>query len=63
MIECEAVSHDAYGTPRELFVAFFTVIADTLRELLGRDWSEEIENAWQKLLAELEGIVAQQEAL
>ena len=27
MIECEVSSHDAYGTPRELFVAFFGVIA------------------------------------
>jgi hemoglobin-like flavoprotein len=57
MIECEVVSHDAYGTPRDLFVAFFAVIADTLRELLGPDWSDEIEGAWQLLLAELDGAV------
>jgi hypothetical protein len=25
MIECEVVSHNAYGTPRHLFVAFFGV--------------------------------------
>jgi hemoglobin-like flavoprotein len=62
MIECEVVSHDAYGTPRDLFVTFFTTIADTLRELLGADWSDEIEEAWQQLLAELEGVVARQEA-
>src|SRR5882757_7349409 len=34
LIECEVSSHDAYGTPRELFIAFFGIIADTLRELL-----------------------------
>ena len=34
MIECEVSSHDAYGTPRELFVAFFGVIAGTLRDIL-----------------------------
>ena len=28
MIECEVQSHDAYGTPRELFGKFFGVIAD-----------------------------------
>ena len=50
MIECELASHDAYGTPRQLFVAFFGVIAETLREVLGADWSPEIEDAWQKLL-------------
>lgn len=57
MIECEVVSHDAYGTPRELFVAFFAVIADTLRELLGSGWSDAIEEAWRQLLAELDGAV------
>jgi hemoglobin-like flavoprotein len=59
MIECEVVSHDAYGTPRELFVAFFGVIAETLRELLDADWSPEIDVAWRTLLDEIKGIVAQ----
>lgn len=62
LIECEVCSHDAYGTPRELFAAFFRVIANALREVLGADWSAEIENAWQKLLQEIEGIVAGNEA-
>ena len=51
MIECEVASHDAYGTPRQLFVAFFGVIAETLREVLGADWSPEIEDAWQNCFA------------
>jgi hemoglobin-like flavoprotein len=58
MIGCEVQSHDAYGTPRELFVAFFGVIAQTLCEILGPEWSPEIEGAWQKLLAEIDGLVA-----
>lgn len=60
MIECEVSSHDAYGTPRELFFAFFGVIAATLRELLGADWTADIEKAWAEMLAEIEGIVAAQ---
>jgi hemoglobin-like flavoprotein len=60
MIECEVSSHDAYGTPRELFFAFFGVIAATLRELLGSDWSADIEEAWADMLAEIKGIVAAQ---
>jgi hemoglobin-like flavoprotein len=63
MISCEVQSHDAYGTPRELFGKFFGVIADTLRELLGSDWSPEIAEAWGKLLAEIDGVVAQTETL
>jgi hemoglobin-like flavoprotein len=57
LIECEVSSHDAYGTPRDLFVAFFSVIAQTLREILGADWSPEIEGAWRELLDEIEGVV------
>src|SRR6201996_6808023 len=60
MIECEVVSHDAYGTPRDLFVAFFGVIAATLREILQTDWSPEIDAAWQQLLGEIEAIVSAQ---
>ncbi len=62
LIECEVSSHDAYGTPRELFVAFFGVIATTLREIIGADWSPEIDVAWRKLLEEIERVVSQREA-
>jgi len=62
MIECEVSSHDAYGTPRELFFAFFGVIAATLRELLGAEWTADMEAAWADMLAEIKGIVASQEA-
>jgi hemoglobin-like flavoprotein len=62
MIECEISSHDAYGTPRDLFIAFFGVIAATLREVLAADWSPEIDGAWRNLLEEIEDIVASSEA-
>jgi hemoglobin-like flavoprotein len=59
LIECEISSHDAYGTPRELFFAFFGVIAGTLREVLGADWAPEIDVAWRKLLEEIQQMVSQ----
>ena len=59
MTSREVQSHDAYGTPRELFAEFFGVIADTLREILGSDWSPEIEEAWRELLVELDRVVTQ----
>jgi hemoglobin-like flavoprotein len=62
LIECEVSSHDAYGTPRELFGKFFGVIAGTMREVLGSDWSPEIEDAWRKLLGEIDGVVARTQA-
>src|SRR5262245_60227127 len=57
MIECEVASHEAYGTPRDLFVAFFAVIAGALQEILGAEWTVEIDGAWQKLLRDIERIV------
>lgn len=62
MIECEVQSHDAYGTPGDLFGKFFGVIADTMREVLADDWSPEIDAAWRKLLDEIERLVASSRA-
>jgi hemoglobin-like flavoprotein len=62
MIQCEVQSHDAYGTPRELFGKFFGVISETMREILGTDWSPEVEEAWRRLLAEIDQVVAESEA-
>ena len=59
MIECEVMSHDAYGTPRELFITFFGVILRTLQEVLGGEWTAEMDHAWQELLREIETMVAE----
>jgi len=53
LIACEISSHDAYGTPRELFIDFFRVIKDTLRDVLGDEWSPDTDDAWERLLAEI----------
>ncbi|WP_354118040.1 globin [Bradyrhizobium sp. LA6.12] len=54
LIACEVASHDGYGTPRELFIAFFAVIRDALRDLLGDEWSPEIAQAWDQLLVAID---------
>jgi hemoglobin-like flavoprotein len=59
LIECEVTSHDAYGTPRDLFVKFFGMIFESLREIAGSDWSPEFDTAWRELLVELNDVVAQ----
>jgi hypothetical protein len=60
LITSEVSSHDAYGTPRELFVAFFGILAQTLREIVGADWSDDIDAAWRQLLGDIESFVAAQ---
>ncbi|MBR0829401.1 globin [Bradyrhizobium manausense] len=53
MIACEVSSHDAYGTQRDLFIDFFRIIRDTLRDVLADEWSPAIDDAWQKLLIDI----------
>lgn len=56
LIACEAASHDAYGTSRQLFIGFFTIIRDTLRDLLGDEWSIEIAQGWDTLLVDIDAL-------
>jgi hemoglobin-like flavoprotein len=59
LIFCEVQSHDAYGTQPEIFTVFFVVVRDVLRELLGTDWSTEIDAAWDVTLKGLDDYVNQ----
>jgi hemoglobin-like flavoprotein len=57
LIFCEVQSHDAYGTQPEIFTVFFVVMRDTVRDLLGADWTAEIEAAWDVTLKGLDEYV------
>lgn len=59
LIACEVLSHDEYGTSRELFAGFFGIIMRTLRDVLGPDWTAEMDEAWRDLLREIETVVAE----
>lgn len=54
MIQCEVLSHNHYGVPVDTFGVFFGVVADTIREVIGADWSEATGEAWKQLLADLD---------
>jgi hemoglobin-like flavoprotein len=53
MIQCEVITHDGYGVPPEVFGLFFGVVADTLREVVGADWTEAMDAAWREMLGEM----------
>jgi hemoglobin-like flavoprotein len=57
MIQCEVVTHESYGVPREIFSTFFGMLHDTLRGIAGPDWSPEMGANWSELLAELDRFV------
>lgn len=54
MIQCEVLSHNHYGVPVETFGVFFAVVADTIRDVIGADWTTETDAAWKQLLIELD---------
>lgn len=57
MIACEVLSHDGYGTPPELFRAFFPVIVATVAEVAGDHWTDAMARAWQSTLDDLDRLI------
>lgn len=45
-LETEAVTHGAYGIPRDIFTDFFAVIGETVAETLGPDWTPAMAAGW-----------------
>lgn len=58
LIRSEGIAHDSYGVPPAVFSTFFTVIAETIREVLGADWTSETDTAWRELLAAIAAATA-----
>jgi hemoglobin-like flavoprotein len=54
LIQCEVVTHAGYDVPPDVFEVFFGVVARTLRDVVGEDWTPAIDAAWTTLLADLD---------
>jgi hemoglobin-like flavoprotein len=57
MIQCEVITHSGYDVPPDVFRVFFAIVATTLREQLGKEWTAQFEDAWTKLLGDLDFFV------
>lgn len=57
-ISSEIVTHLGYEVPPDAFASFFTVMRDELRAACGVGWSPAMEEAWARLLTDLERYVA-----
>lgn len=57
LIQTEVMTHAGYDVPPAVFGTFFGVVAETLRDVLGQDWSPEMDVAWRELLVELDYFV------
>ncbi len=57
-IASEIVTHVSYDVQPDAFAAFFIVMRDEIRAACGPQWSPDMEDAWQRLLSDLERYVA-----
>lgn len=54
MIRAERVNHVNMGVPQAVFGIFFGVLQTTVGELLGADWTSEMDRSWTELIASLQ---------
>lgn len=58
LIHAEASNHDGYNVPRDVFALFFRVIAETVEAACGSAWTEDMSQAWKRLLVALDAYIA-----
>jgi hemoglobin-like flavoprotein len=61
LIQCEVITHEGYDVPREVFRTFFGIVAETVREACGDDWTDAMDGAWRRTLADLDYYVTHPE--
>lgn len=59
LVHSEAVTHEGYEVPRDVFATFFGIVEEVVREACGSDWTQEMNNAWRQLLDDLAHFVEQ----
>lgn len=58
LIQCEIVNHENLGVPPDVFATFFSVVMETFKDLLGDDWTAEVDRAWRGVIADLDAVTA-----
>ena len=54
LIQTEVVNHAGYDVPPSIFAIFFSTVAATLKAVIGADWTPQMDQAWTRLLADLD---------
>ncbi len=60
LMRAEIVNHENLGVPREVFAGFYTTLRDTFAELLGAAWTNDMNAAWDELLARIDRELARE---
>jgi len=59
LIQSEVMSHEGHQVPPDVFLTFFTTVAESVREVCGDAWTSDMHDAWQSVLAALKACVEQ----
>ena len=60
LMRVEIVNHENLGVPPRVYATFFSVMRDVFAEILGPDWSPDIDRAWSALLAQINDLLEPQ---
>ena len=52
-VGCEVVNHVNLGVPAGVFVDFYAIMRDVVREAIGEDWTPDMEAAWRGVIARI----------
>jgi hemoglobin-like flavoprotein len=58
MVRAEIVNHENLGVPPAVFTTFFATVMETVRELLGEDWTPDVQSEWNSMLDQLSAVIA-----
>ena len=56
LVQIERVNHQGLGVEPEIFDTFYLAVKATFRDILGADWTEEMETVWNRVIEELTGV-------
>ena len=56
-LKAELRNHDDIGVPGEIFPRFYQAMAEAFADILGEDWTPDMQGAWNDLTAQVEQIV------
>lgn len=62
MIYAEMTNHSGIGVPPAQFVTFFDIVKSVFRDMLGAEWTADVDRAWDDTLRDVKAIVAKVEA-
>lgn len=60
LIQIERINHQGLGVEPEVFNKFYLTVMATFKDILGSDWTTEMEIVWSRAVRELTGLLAEQ---